>query len=567
MAISGCFLIQCLCLPLIFIPLHAENSAGTNFDLQSFIDKAVAAGETHIKIPIGRHRVAPASNDSHLTLRNLHNVVIDGTGAEMICTHTTRAITIMDCENLTISGLIVDYDPLNFTQGRITQVSRDKRILTIDLMQGYPDSDRATKDKLEVYSIKTGELVTNTYYNVHFSENGPRQVIATKPKNYRPENALEQVGDIAVITSKEKGSSAPHAIHADNCSGLVMQNVTLYGSNSFGFFETDCSGSKYVSCVVDRRPIEDDIQPREHRRMRSLTADGFHSKHAPIGPSFFGCVSRYNGDDGIAINGHYHILTTNDGPVFRVVGKQGREPNLSVGDVVELVSYTGERTENATIKAIEHGPALTDEEKQFLKAQRFNGNVQSTRQATHVHLVTLDRDVDLPFGSLIASANRIGNGFEIRNCTLGPNRSRGLVVKASDGVISGNQFIDNWGQAIKLAPEYAWLEAGSGSNVTISDNSITGCRDAAIAIYAYGGNGSAAPAGAHNDIRIIDNSISSSTNPAIAVTSTRGLTLHNNKIQDPENSGLAPWIRNRFSRNQDPDLEIYLDTQSVTFGK
>jgi parallel beta-helix repeat protein len=161
-------------------------------------------------------------------------------------------------------------------------------------------------------------------------------------------------------------------------------------------------------------------------------------------------------------------------------------------------------------------------------------------------------------GSVIASANRIGNGFEVRNCTIGPNRSRGILVKASDGIISGNTLVGNRLDAIKLSPEYVWLEAGSGSNVTISDNLISGCYSAAIAVSAYGGNGETAPEGAHRNIAVTGNTISGSTNPAIALTSIRGLFLENNTIESPNNNLLVPWIMNDYGRNEDPSREIYL---------
>lgn len=534
-------------------------SGGVTFDLQQFINTAIADGETSIRIPSGRHRVEPDPNGVHLSLVGLENVTIDARGAELICTETTRALDISNCRNLTIIGLSIDYDPLPFTQGRIVEMSDDKRTLRIALMDGYADSSTVTGDKLEIFDSDSAELVTSTYYGIRYEAKGARQLIITKPPNNRPGSSQEKVGDIAVLASRTEGRSLPHAILSSDSSGLLMQDVTLFASPTFGFFETDCSGSRYINCVVDRRPSEDDLKPRAHRRMRSLNADGFHSKHASVGPSYLSCTARYMGDDGIAINGHYHIITESDGTKLRVVGKFGRTPNLSIGDPVELVSYIGERIEDAVITAIKPGPSLNEEEQQFLEAQRFHGNVKGTRKAKKVFLVTLDRAVDLPMGSLIASADKVGNGFEVRDCTMGPNRSRGILVKASDGTISGNRLVDNWGMAIKLAPEFPWLEAGSGSNVTISDNTISGCRDVSIAVYAFGGNRSTAPSGAHKDIAIIGNVISHSTNPAIAVTSTTGLKLSANKITSPDKKGVVPWRINQFGRRENPSREVFLE--------
>jgi len=400
--------------------------------------------------------------------------------------------------------------------------------------------------------------VTTTYYGATYTiDTQARRVIVTKPSNYKPGTSYEEVGDIVVIGSK--GSrTIPHAIVPDMCTGLVLQDVVLYSGTMFGFFETDCKGSKYINCKIDRRPLVTEIKQRGVRRMRSNNADGFHSKHAEVGPSYVQCTSRYNGDDGIAINGHFHVITASNGNQLTVVGKAGNTPNLAVGEFVELVSYTGERLPDAKITKIEPGPALTAAEKQFLQNQTFYAEAGNTYKAPNVYYVTIDRSVVLPMGSLINSANRIGNGFEVKNCTIGSNRSRGILVKASNGIISGNHLTDNWGQAIKIAPEYAWLEAGSGSNIIVSDNVISGCHDVAIAVYANGGNGQTAPVGAHNNIQITGNSIRGSSNPTIAVTSTSKLTLKDNTIESPNNDLLVPWIMNNFGRNEDPNREIYL---------
>ncbi|MFY7899707.1 MAG: Ig-like domain-containing protein, partial [Chitinophagaceae bacterium] len=152
-----------------------------------------------------------------------------------------------------------------------------------------------------------------------------------------------------------------------------------------------------------------------------------------------------------------------------------------------------------------------------------------TYTANKVWYVTIDRSVNLPFGSLINSASRVGNGFEIRNCIAGPNRSRGILVKSSNGIITNNTCINNWGNGIKCSPEYEWFEGPSGSNVEISNNTITGCRDQSISILAIGGNGNNAPAGAHDNIRIFNNVISGALAfPAFELGSISNLCFYSN---------------------------------------
>jgi hypothetical protein len=408
-------------------------------------------------IPAGRYRVSANGKNYHLSFNDLINTTIVADSVEMICTETVQAIQINNYTNFRLQGIAVDYDPLPFTQGRIVEMSADKRILTADFLDGYSTTVRG--DKLEAYDSISGELSTATYYGVTYQiDTENREIVLTKPFNYQLANSHEKRGDIVVLGSQNT-RYIPHAIVPSGCTGLELEDVRLYSGTTFGFFEQNCSSSQYFNCRIEPRPLSTEVAERGVRHMRSINADGFHSKHATAGSKYIGCVARYNGDDGIAINGDYHVVTGFDGNILRVVGKAGNTPNLKVGDMAELVSYTGERLADALITEIDAGSSLTSEEKQFLQNQTFYGGAANTYKA------------------------------------------------------------------IKLSPEYVWLKAGSGNNITISDNVISGCYSAAIAL-----------------------------------TSIRGLLLEINTIEDTNNDLLVPWIMNNYGRNEDPSREIYMKT-------
>ena len=84
--------------------------------------------------------------------------------------------------------------------------------------------------------------------------------------------------------------------------------------------------------------------------------------------------------------------------------------------------------------------------------------------------------------------------------------------------------------AIIVSPEYWWLEAASGDNVAIRRNRVLNCRDRAIAVYASGGTGEVAPAGAHSAIEITANRVTGGPLPQIKVTSTKGLVIRDNDL-------------------------------------
>jgi hypothetical protein len=539
----------------------SQIDQGVDFDLNGYINDRLDQGQTTVVVPPGRYRV-PDFNNTHLKFEDRNNVTIIADGVEMICTETVQAIQIQDCNNFKLQGLSVDYDPLPFTQGEIVSISGNQ--LTVDLIDGY--SSTVTGDKVEIYDPITGELSAITYYGATYTVNTQTRRVTVTKGNPAP-NFIEEVGDIVVMDS-ENTTKIPHTIVPERCTNLILEDVTVYAGTSFAFFETNCKGSKYINCSVDRRPLNTDIKTRGIKRMRSNNADAFHSKYAEIGPSYVGCIARYNGDDSFAINGDFHVITETNGNILTVVAKGGgnNSTDFVVGEVVELISYSGERMPDATITQIQAGRALNSQEVSFLQTQYFNAEADDTFTAIKVYNITIDQSVNLPLGSLINSASRVGNGFEVRNCIAGPNRSRGILVKASDGIITGNTLVGNWGQAIKCSPEYSWLEAGSGNNILISDNVISGCHDVAIAVYANGGNGAISPLGAHDNIQITGNQIGGSSNPNIAVTSTSNLCLTNNTISSPNNDLLVPWIINNFGRNEDPNRTTYLVNVDETGG-
>ena len=105
---------------------RADSVPAAPFDLQKFIDTELKAGKKRIVVPPGRYRVVPRQS-GHLCFKDLTNTVIVASGVEMICTETARAVNFENCRDLRFEGMTIDYDPLPFTEGRITALAPDKK--------------------------------------------------------------------------------------------------------------------------------------------------------------------------------------------------------------------------------------------------------------------------------------------------------------------------------------------------------------------------------------------------------------------------------------------------------
>lgn len=498
------------------------------FDLQDFIDKEIEAGRQRIIVPPGRYRVTPR-NREHLALRGRKDVTVIADGVEMICTETTRALTITRCTNITVRGLVIDYDPLPFTQGRITGFSADKKVHEIELFEGYPPAETARNFKYEIFRPDTRTLRCDDRYPSKVEAVGPRRLRVYVPGGRASDP--EQVGDLIVIGAEyAPHGSAAHAVECDDNVNVRLENIDLFASNCFGFLENNCDGSTYYRCRIDRRPPESDPVKRADPRLRSLDADAFHSKHAVKGPSYIECTARFMGDDGVNICGDYHMIMDSQGKILRVLAKH--DMNIQPGDPVELVTYDGRRLSDAKAVSVQPAGPIRDEERAFLLQQRMNEGLRTAQGALNqAFIITLDREVNIPMGGVICSANRIGNGFAVKGCTFGCNRSRGILIKASHGEVRGNRIEGCEMSAILVAPEYWWLEAGSSSDLTIGNNTITACKGIPICIEATAGNGDIAPAGAHRNISITGNVVKNCSAPGILVCSTRDVRIDNNALE------------------------------------
>lgn len=498
-----------------------------DFDMQGFIDKAIEKKLDPIVVPPGRYRVTPR-NRQHLVLKGLKDVRIMAEGVEMICTETTRALTIENCQNLTLKGMVIDYDPLPYTQGRIVKLSENNTVHDIELLDGYPRGDQVQDFKYEIFKADTRTLRFGSYFEFRAVDKQAGRIRVRRGGRYHG----EQVGDIIAIgTSHAPGGQIPHAIYTTRSKSVVLEDVTLYASNCFGFFETECEKTTYLRCRVDRRAAQDDSKSREDPRIRSLDADAFHSKHAIVGPQLIACTARFQADDCVNICGDYHMVMACAGPKLRVLAK-GRI-NIEPGDPLEVVRYDGRRLADARAISVTRQGRATIQEQAFMSRQRMHKPFTegSLRQ---IYEVVIDRPVDLAQGSVIAAANRMGNGFRVTQCDFGFNRSRGILIKASHGEVSDNRLEGCVGEAIKVAPEFWWLEAGSSNDVRITGNTIQRCGGMGIAVYAEAGAGGMAPAGAYNNIVIEGNRLRDVGARGIWVTSTRGLTLRNNDFGDIE---------------------------------
>jgi hypothetical protein len=335
-------------------------------DLRELINAELAAGKKRIVIPQGRYRVS-SEKGYHLQFKNLSDVEIIANHVEMVCTSTVQAVLFDHCSNVTLRGLVVDYDPLPFTQGEIIAIAPDKSWLDFEVAEGYPENK--LEERVQIYDPATNGLRRgDANWKQEIQALGARRYRVEKDHyRFNPIHDTEQVGDILVTNHSFGPRGSPHAVESNNSKGVLLEDITVFASPCFGFLEHDCDGNRYIRCKVDRRDPADDPIKRAQPRMRSLNADAFHSKDAAKGPAIIGCTARFQGDDCVNINGKYHYVSGSRGRLVRIAVLDNK-PKIKVGDPVEFLPYSGPRPPDAVVMNMQPDPApITEEERTFIR--------------------------------------------------------------------------------------------------------------------------------------------------------------------------------------------------------
>ena len=499
-------------------------------DPVAYIRRELAAGHRDIKVPQARYTLMPNNGETcYLELTGLNDVTIDFSGSEFVGKVKTRMISLHSCTNVTLRNLAVDYADLPFTQARIEKVDENGG-WDVRVISGYPCPDeRILRDAegfwpVQAYDGKTLELKNAMRFRDGIA------IVRTGTNTYRikgGQNRTGDVGDIAVWSLPEIDRPIKKAaVAATLCKSCTFKNITVYATpHGCGFAESSADSNRYIGCSLIRRPPNTDIVTRGMKRLRSGNHDAFNSRCSYVGPILDGCTFQYHCDDCVNISGYYAFVTEQKGRTLRLAPFGGKL-RINAGDTCQLMTFDGVCLPDAKVTSIRQvGETTAAERKMFENYNLWPGIAACATCAFEVELAA---DRELPPGSVVISNRRMGNGFVIRNCTMGHNRARGLLIKASDGLIEGNLIEGVECSAVQISPEYEWMEGGCSKNIVMRGNTL---KQNGGGVLVAGNNGARKrlPADSHRNITITDNKISGSVK-AIRVVGCTGLDVRGNDI-------------------------------------
>jgi hypothetical protein len=282
--------------------------------LQAALDSAATSRvPARVHLEPGRiYRLAPYTNSiAALSLVAATNVTVSGHGATLVASPQNRILSVYASERVVLQDVLLDYDPLPYTQGRIIDVMEDGVLFSPD--PGYPlpvvadeKQYRDQKDSDCVFingqtrlfnhewrRIREVKAEGNGSFAVYFHGARVRKLEKTKPGDYiaikicQPRMPMPRASNGRFIAV---GSSS---IQIRFSQDIRLEHVTSYASPSMTVVTTGSENVELKGLRIIRKPGTD--------RLVASCSDGAHMKSLTQMPRFLDCHFEALMDDSINI--------------------------------------------------------------------------------------------------------------------------------------------------------------------------------------------------------------------------------------------------------------------------
>jgi len=441
-------------------PAHPEM-------LPTLVLAAYQRGARRIAVRPGVYNL-PKLGTTAFQLNGWQNCVLGGYGVTIVqadCKWNDNAVTLKDCENVSVQGFTLSQTEVTAYQGKVLdtgQLPDGSYFADWRPDAGYPVPPAGMTDfpsAINVIDANTHLLKVGNgdYYRVPAKDQGD----GTFRFQFEKGPLRFGVGDWLVGRSGNPGFK----VCLENDHDCTVRDVTMMRNGFAAIREEGGGGNHIVGCRWALGPKPDG---GTENPLVSGSADGLHSTGANPGPDIEGC--NFDGvllDDCIAIHGGFQEVKSWLGQTLTVTG---RGAGLKVGEPARICSDHGLALQ-ATVTAI-------------------------SPQADGSTLVTIDKaTASTPEGKvMVTNPLTCGPGYKIIGNHLGNTRSRGLLLKGDYGLVENNVITGCGMAAVSLGPEFYWHEAGYVNNVTVKgndleDNGGAGYGGAAILVHGDGAIG------------------------------------------------------------------------------
>jgi hypothetical protein len=409
-----------------------------NFDdtnaIQTAINQAISSGlKSTLVFGFGIYNLSSA-----IAIYKANSLTITGQGIDktfLIGNSPTSIFTIQSCQDLTISSLSIDFDPLPFTAGYVIHVNDTY----LDLQVKPPhrtDINQLVGAILRYDPIAMRPAFGPNTYEIYQTPSPNATTSLVSPGILRipltwPTKFLS--GDPIVA----RYGSQSHAISGEDAQDLTIESINIYTSWCMAFALTRIRRLNVMNFHV---------LPRDGRWM-STTADclNFLDSREYVNISDSKCSSM--GDDGLNVSDLYFIVQQIINSTSLIIQTFNWPDTLNVGIGTELEFSTNQQPFTAYTKGIIVSTAVYDS-----KSRIFTFNNPINVSVNDYVVVS-----DVP-------------QVIVKNLTIENNRARGILLQTRNIIIKQSKLNQTSGPAILFQPSLYWHEGPGAINITLTEN-------------------------------------------------------------------------------------------------
>ncbi len=414
----------------------------------------VPSGST-LSFAAGTYDFFGTGTAAHVDVSGLAKLVFQGdpSNRPVLLFHNRdlRGLWVRDSAKITFENFVLDYTAPFFAQGAIQALGVDannRSYMEIDLDPGYPNPVTDVLLNTHAHAVVAHHPVnrrirerTDQFY---LDENEPAAQRITDQgngifrvlfkSNYNWANTNIAVGDLYTL----KANNQIPIVYATHNEELTLRDVRIHSSGSAAVIDVDGTSNAYEDVWIEPKADE----------LLSSNRDGLYLVHQRHGPTVRDCRMVRTGDDAIAIRSSFVRVFFLDPIMYpNWVAFDGILP-VQPGDTFEFYDQTTFAT-SATATVV---------------SSVIIGGVVAVEFTAPPPTVLGERAVNLDIH---------GNGFLVEGNVIRHHRARGMLIKASDGVIRHNDVHGSTMGGILLGPEIGvWNESGFVRNVEVHENVI-----------------------------------------------------------------------------------------------
>ena len=407
------------------------------------------------------YRIGQHTKDLYgrVLINRADNLVVEGNGCTLLIHPSSRAFAVYRSKNIVIRNFKIDYSPLPYTQGRVSKVDADNYYLEFKIDIGYPapvTGDEPYKNGGKIVDCITANGKTRKFFQGHSwvkevkdLGNGTfgvkydlRKQEQLKPGDFfcmkLPYAESRLIQNNETKDAAEKGEfiyTNTANIAAQQCDGLILENITSYAAPLMTFVLKGCSRHILRNCSI----ISKD------NRIVAGCSDGMHLKGNEHQPRIENCHIERTMDDAIHIkmsgDAIKEILATNK---FKIEHKDILWDNTNLGKGKKVMVFNPETSKQLAECTITDYEPLNYRE----GIVTLDKNVAEADTKTCLYLQSDEEAV-------------------ITGCTLGTQLQRGILTHQPTKVT--NCTIEDNGLAFELALLSGGIEGPPTQKLTIEN--------------------------------------------------------------------------------------------------